>query len=580
MYRSAKELPYELREHCVIYFEEELYSQGLSLLKSLVTAGNSTSDPSSTPAFRPPPQHLALAATLVVHPTLTTRAASRDRIIASNEALSLLRATLQVFGPTNANFRAAFAFVGPGGGRRGPSHRRGGGGDEDSPESEDNVDAINTELAKHGSLWSLGEDFWHVVGWALNCSVAHPHRWARWKLWLDVMLDILEQDWLDREDLAAEKASKDAGAESSREIEEIFTTSLIVKYLPTELGRYGGNRRVVRAIFADGSAKSMNEFKEVFRNETKEIKKDADTKRNRASRVNVDEEHYGDYFDDDVDDDIDDVGYADDASRPPTGLDSSEAEVEKAAPRKPDDASTCFGDLESILLRQRLLALLSSLASTLPTHFTTLESLYSTYVEHLRPLDLPTFSLFTSPTMLPYISSAARSSMTQLLLRSLISSTAPFPRQPPATPSSTSTGPQQAQQDDLSQETLEQCFLPYSANTSSVMDNAKVSLLVEALLRLLDLHVGVTPTPALRDAVERGIRAREARAKPSGRRREDVKRAEDLAGVYLKASAARLRAFVELLCSVAARDGDRDKERGAEVGHDDNEVMDNDGSDD
>ena len=184
---------------------------------------------------------------------------------------------------------------------------------------------------------------------------------------------------------------------------------------------------------------------------------------------------------------------------------------------------------------------LSALTDRLPDHFTTLESLYSLYTEHLRPLPLATFAAFLSPSTLPHMVLSARTSLTQLLLRSLISSSAPAP--PPG------MRDEDGKADDITLDLLETCYLPYTANTVSAADNAKVSLLVEALLRLLAQHVGLVTTPTLKTAVEDGIAAREnkAAAKAGVRRSDCVRRGEDLDWLYLRASAMRLRGLVEVM---------------------------------
>jgi hypothetical protein len=87
---------------------------------------------------------------------------------------------------------------------------------------------------------------------------------------------------------------------------------------------------------------------------------------------------------------------------------------------------------------------------------------------------------------------------------------------------------------------LERCFLPFSANTSSVEDNAKVSLLVETLFRLLATHGGIECTAELVAAVDKGIKAREKKC--TGTRRKKSGSSKDDEGMYwLNASAERMR---------------------------------------
>ncbi|KAI9699761.1 MAG: hypothetical protein M1836_002796 [Candelina mexicana] len=527
-YRPAKQLPYQLREHCLIYFEEGLYSQGLTLLLNILSAGTSTKTPSgdSVPAFAPPHQHLSLAATLAIHPSLTTRASSIERVRASNTALRLLRLSNKLLGPLNANFATAFTFANPSGLRRSTGQRR-RVTDADSPSSNEDLDTVNIALAKAGSLWTRAEDFWHVVGWAFNCSVLWPKRWARWKLWLEFMLDVLRDDWEERVRMVEERTDWIDGVDFLEE-------SMIIKYLSSDFSRYGGNRRVIRAVFADGSPKSLNEFKEIFKKETSERIINNGIKK-LAVKVNVDEEVYGDYVEPDEDSDDEEAQ----SLEPPFSSQTSD-DVLPTQPQNGNavhqssitpNGATPLGGMDSLQLRQRFLALLSLTSASLPRSFTPLQSLYDLYVEHIRPLPLPTFSLLLSPST-PYLLPSALSSLSQLLLRSLLASNAPLP--------------DTDDEDELTQEVLEKCYLPYAANTKRAEDNAKVSLLVEGLLRLSMKHGILIGTAGLREAVDEGIRAREGKVRDDGRRsRGGEKGGEEMS--WLKASAGRMRALVGMI---------------------------------
>ncbi|KAL8823971.1 MAG: hypothetical protein Q9191_005400 [Dirinaria sp. TL-2023a] len=167
-YRAVKQLPFALREHCCIYFEEGLHTQALNLLISLVSSGAG----SLTPALLPPPQHLAFAATLAVHPTLTSRAKSLDRLQASNLALRYLRLVLKLTGPINAKFKDAFTLsgIGTSSRRSGASRRR--TTDENDPLKDD--PDINSELATTGSLWWQAEDLWQVRPLPASLEMVEP----------------------------------------------------------------------------------------------------------------------------------------------------------------------------------------------------------------------------------------------------------------------------------------------------------------------------------------------------------------------------------------------------------------------
>jgi hypothetical protein len=477
----------------------------INFLISLLTAGNTLNSP--TPAFLPPAQHLALAATLVVHPNLTTRAKSQDHSEAANLALRYLRLVVQLVGPVNGDLQDAFAFWGVGtSSRRGGSGRRRTG--EDVSPTNDTLNSINSELATTGALWSRVEDFWQVVGWAFNCSILHKNRWERWSLWLEYMIEVLEKDW----DIRGEEignSDKDKDDDHNPRAQ-----SMIVMYLSSEGATTNREKKILRAVFADASPRTLAEFPEVWRNETKELKKDGAVKK-REARIDIEEDNYGDYVEEDEDSDLED-----NLNSPPTPsfltLVNSTSTTNVANP---------LGGMDAIILRLRLLSLLSTVSAILPHMFTHLVTLYDIYLEHIRPLPLPTFFLIMSPSSLSLFTPAAASSLTQFILRSIIASSAPLPPK-----------------DDLEQDILERSYLPYAANTGSIADNAKVSICVETLLRLLDKHIGLVWSEGLQSAMEAGIEAREIKAKKGTKKKQDV----EVNRMWLRASAERIRGVVEM----------------------------------
>ncbi|CAF9928385.1 hypothetical protein IMSHALPRED_007455 [Imshaugia aleurites] len=438
--------------------------------------------------------------TLAVHPTTTTRAQTPDQIQAANLALRYLRLLLKQAGPVHGNLSEPFSFNSLGlSSRRGGSGRRRTTG-EGLILSSNDTEVINNKFANESSLWARAEDFWQVVGWCFNCSILHKRRWDRWNAWLTYMLEVLEADW---------DAREHDGGDESRE------RSLIVKYINSGVTTAGRQRRILRAIFADGRTKSVAEFGEVWENETKALKKDMDIKK-AEKKIDIETDNYGDYMEDEDDEDLEDS--ADDSSSQPEQISQSQ----DSTPNVADD----LGGMASINLRLRLLSLLSKVSAVLPDDFTDLNSLYDNFLEHIRSLPIPAFFLIMSPTTLRVFTPAAASSLTQYILRSLIAASAPLPLN-----------------DNLSQDILERSYIPYAANTISIVDNTKVSLCVETLLRLLDFHIGLAWTPGLQEAAEVGIRARTAKAK-----RKQTKRGTDgdgaCDGTWLAASAERIRGVV------------------------------------
>ncbi|MCJ1471505.1 hypothetical protein MMC13_000145 [Lambiella insularis] len=500
-YRPSKGLPYELCEHCLIYFEEGLYIQALNLLLSLTVAGGSTS--SIKPAFVPSAQHLAFISTLAIHPSFTTRARAPEKLQAADLALKYLRLIIKTVGSLNCNVNNAFTYLGAGiASRRGGSSRRTTGVNV-SLEKED-FESIDSEFANVDSVWARAEDFWHAVGWAFNCSVAYIKRWERWQMWLDFMIAVLEDDWYTRDD----SQRKD---------------SLIIKYINAEGEVSVGEKRIVRAIFADGSSRSLSEFREIWKNETKERKVEDPSKEQRKATVklNIEEGEYGDYFEssnEEEDDDIDSLTEI--TSNTPYPLAQALPIV---------DGSHLLGGPQALHLRLRLLGLLASVAIEFPDKFVPFSTLYDIYLTHIRPLPLPTFALVIAPPSLEPFSLPAACFLTQYIATSVISSSAPLPKE-----------------EDLTQEILETSFLPWAANTTSISDNAKLGACVETLVRLYDGFAGLRWNEKLQRCVEDGIKAREGKATRERKRKGEAGAGTDGDRAWLEASGQRIRGVLSM----------------------------------
>ncbi|PYI18331.1 hypothetical protein BO99DRAFT_403531 [Aspergillus violaceofuscus CBS 115571] len=314
LYRPAKPLPFELVQHSGIFLEEKLYTQALNFLLEILTAGTIA----YTPAYVPPPQHLAVAATFLVHPSTTTRAKTAEEEEAPNASLRLLRLTNALVGPKAAKFGLAFSFKHFETSRHG-RRRRGADDALTSPDAtEDIMTPINLDLGESQSIWSRAEDFWHAVGWAFQCSVLHHERWEHWRIWLEFMCEVLESDWNERhrqwietkdastdaEDVNTTKRRSKITTKKTDAADQILKDSLIVRYIEGASATYGRNRRIVKSIFADGRATTSNEFREVFENELKhgKHKRSSHNSKKRGMRVNIDAEEYGDYLTDDEED--------------------------------------------------------------------------------------------------------------------------------------------------------------------------------------------------------------------------------------------------------------------------------------
>lgn len=347
----------------------------------------------------------------------------------------------------------------------------------------------------------------------------------------------MEMDWTQREKMAA-------GTDKS---EDLLKDSLIWKFIDTDTAGYGRNRRILRAIFADGSATALTEFREVFKNELKEQQQgEEDTKTSNSRKrteVNIDEDEYGDYlFQDEDDSDIPDKSTRTRPKRARRGTraagltlveEEAAKEEEQKAKKLADEAHAkgdvaAYGGFHSLELRQRLLSLLSKVSIAMPKTFMPTDALYHLFVENIRHLPLAIFQTFVSPQTLPWMTADAQSTLCETLILRMRESAAP-----------TSTDVY------LHQQKLQEYYLPYSANTASAVDNAKYSILLEALIILLARNNALRNTPILRESVMTGNERRIAKAEAEIRRNKASRKMEGDEWSWLVESADRLLYLVE-----------------------------------
>ena len=553
-YRVSKQLPYGLSQNVQYYLEEGLFSQAFSSLLSITSNSVSCTD-QSAPVLIPPPSYLAVAATLSIHPRTTTRTNDREKWNQAHSALRLLKSVNSLVGPINAQFHSGFAF------RKfdSRSSRRSGhrvDGSDGSDEGYDNPSGdndIKTTYARSQSLWTRAEDFWHLVGWAFNCASLpgiHASRWKYYRLLLDFLLDVLEEDWRIRT----------TGDNPSPE------ESLLWEYIELSTHGHARERRILRAIFADGNERPMREFRPVFTNELQQPRLENETARKLENRdhVNIEQEEYGDYLGQDDDDVLDsDDNDADAMSmgsgRPPkrrktrTRTPSSKAVTPRSSTGSLRSAYTSsgegessstsaptLGDQTSINLRLRLLRLLTwvsaheTLMSTSPTTFPDLEVLLVFFVEFIRPLSIPIFAQIVLPSPSNPFDSTTLANLCEATLQSMLEHSAPSRRSRVL----------------LSQEKLAEEYLPFAASKNGLEANARVSILLESLTRIMASSGILKKNNLLMDAMAEGVDRRwEKAGKKSKKRQGD----EAVAWDWLQESGKRIIHVVDTL-----KDGQRD----------------------
>lgn len=531
-YRAAKPLSVPLLDHCTTDLEEGLLSQGITLLSNALTSGTGSSAEAQIPLV----EHLSFIATLIAHPQLTTRTTSTDKHAAADDALRYLRQVNGLVGPRNASLDKAFRFTEEVVSRSNRVKVR--VSDPTALDDDVGVGRIRSAYADESSLWTKASDFWSIVGWTFNCSVAYPHRWERWKLLLDLILDVLEDD---SEQLSpqAREVYKTGGTAAVR---DFLKDSLFTQYLlPVGQGR-NNKRRVMRAIFAAGTHKSLAEFGEIWKHETKPPKPDQHERLNKKRKLDLENDEFGDYLDES---DQESPAGPTPRSRSATSLpnlqrsgaasetDDEDGE-EPSGAKNPNGSFTApgleaFGGIEAIRLRQRFLALLTYYCAMNPEQFLDTEDLFDLFTEFLRPLPLPVFQQFVSP-MKPYLGANSQASLNQMLLRPLLAATAPI-----------------YNENALTQSDFEAHYAPYAANSIGVVDNAKVSLLLESLLRLLWNGGALKRTAKLQSLIGQGIAIRKEKASWDGRKKVGSKlKVDEEAAVVLEYSAERMLMVLEM----------------------------------
>ncbi|RDW66242.1 hypothetical protein BP6252_09877 [Coleophoma cylindrospora] len=477
---------------------------GIALLNSVLTAGLSNSQAQTSPACIPTPMQIEFIITLLVHPFYTSNRLPEDSPEISSGSLTFLKALLSIVGPGNANFGAALNFSPSA--LKNTRRSRFNASEDVNSDIDEERESMNNVLASRESIRNRAVDFWHAVGWAFNCSIRYPERWTYWKTWLEFMLDVLESDWAERERHDHEAHALMNDLQGEYEFSHLGQ-SLLVSYFAEARRRSAGTRRIIKSTFANGDYEALKAFPAVFENEERSNHKRKFAEDRGHCRLNIQ---------DDEDDIVASQGPAEEVG------DMDEEEVARAS---------TLGGMEAVHLRQRFLGILSRASMTLPEILGDGLEVYRIYVDCITTLPLPGLSLFITPSMDFRVLPEVFCSLDQMLLVRLMPSGVRRPKQTT---------------DSISQDTLEEYYLPHCAHTTSIVDNAKFSILIESLLRLfLVADCALEYTPSLVEAVETGIKAREKKAAAKIDRRKKVntmrREAEEVERMWLETSGQRLR---------------------------------------
>ncbi|KAK0732806.1 hypothetical protein B0T21DRAFT_452345 [Apiosordaria backusii] len=538
-YRDAAQLPYEVKNQIQIHLEERLYPAALSMLHDLLSNCASFSPPSKDQSsqppqkvFVPPPHQLAFLSSIAIHPRFTSAPFEEDKtsppIRDGAAALSYLRGLLSIAGPINANFRQAFEFKAASSSSSvyGTRSKRGdafvdwstsdmSGADSDASSS----DIMGGTFAKTGILWNRAADFWSVLGWAFWCAAFVPGRWKYWRPWLEFVVTVLEQDWDDR--LAMDE--KGTG-DSNDEPYPMLRNSLLAAYLEdVSRSRKHVLKEVMRALTFALEAGEKEAYGEVFVNER--VVGPRHTKRKRAdTALDLENGCFGDYEDEDLD--VEEGGTK--------AMDNEAASPPSAVFRLTD------GVADTIPLRLRIFRLLSAAAHYLPDVSFPTSELYQSFSDKVRTSPLPVFRLFLEAhNDLPGF---VKVSLYRNIVDDLLPNNLPDPED--VDPESNSRG-------GISEVMMQKCFLPFPAGRITAEDNAKLSLVLENMLWYLYSATDISKAAGLRQAIETGIKAREAKIKGRGRAAAAASKgssaADRMAREMLARSSNNLRVFARIL---------------------------------
>lgn len=525
--RRAQQLPEELIQHIQAYYEEDLNAQGFDFLHSITSNSVSALDPLAKAVY-PPASHVALAATIAVHPNTTTRTVDPAKLAQSAAAIRLLRLLLRV-GAVYPPFQSAFRF-----------RKYQGNFFHLTPKTQrDEINHFETryQYTEANSLFQRADDFWHLIGWAFNCACLpdmYAERWKHYESFLEFMISTIEQDY------------------EYHQNEEQLESSLFWSYIELANGGAGRARRILRAIFANGSTRDLNEFREIFNKELKPPTKKQDD--HIKKEVDLDHDIFGDYANPSSSNPS-----SDDDQRPskrarvrssrrtPSARTSNESlnsvYEDNTTTTTTGTNSTYLGSPTTLRMRTRLLRLLAEIAQqpSLIAHsasaFIPEDELYTLFVEFIKPLPLPIFQQFILPDTHPgtAFDAATHYRLCEAILERTLESRAP----------------RNTDGSSLTPARLIEAYLQFTASGATVEAQAKVSLLIEALTRRLCSEGQLTrESPemgVLNWAVEAGVREREDKARESMQIRKKGRKQVDEEEMWraLRESGERIRVAVK-----------------------------------
>jgi hypothetical protein len=345
---------------------------------------------------------------------------------------------LSTLGPVDTPFSEAFKFQVKKVERR-KSRKPATSDLEDAEPFED----LTSPFIHEKSLFAQTEDFWHLVGWTFNCYHQSPKRWSRWRLLLNFWLELAEKD--------LEWRTTDFGKTNVKDGPKFPADGVTAAIFQSAFER-NDQRKIMRAIFADGSQTTLNEFGEVYQNETKEKKKRTEEDTISRPKINIDDDQWGDW--DQHEEDID--------------MDDAPNDEESNADMDPTMR------MDRINLRARILSLILKATILHGCPFKSAPAVLDYLTEYIKPLELNDFmDLFSAIKAPPHIYTALLLNTIEVYL-------------PGGLPKTNLLY--------VGDEYIVANFLHEHARTANAVDNAKLSIVVDRISAYMALLKGMITT--------------------------------------------------------------------------------------
>ncbi|KAF3212795.1 hypothetical protein TWF679_005681 [Orbilia oligospora] len=572
---KATPFPKAVLEKLIYSLEEGMDSKALDFLAHVSYTGISTPlkpYEDKKEILIPPADVFSVITNISLHPKYTTRQTGNLETDVAIKASKYLRTLTRIAGATNCDLQTAWQFkrskVTSSGRLEDPINRRtrnrnvvktgavGRKGRQKVGQQDIDVTPFaNLDIANEESVFKRCDDIWSVVGWALVCSCIYKKRWDVWRDFLELLIELLTNDFQER---------IDAAEEDPRAVDLQGSLITAVGFLP-DLGGGAGYKRIARAIFANGSEKSRNEWVPVFPKETKKPPKKEESKwasksildsskprggsnENVLSNLGanmVDEYHK---FRNNVNDNSE--AYKQFRDKLATndflsGEDDSEEEEPGTGPVKKDDKSkletqeealATWGGVEAIIIRLKFMSLLTyTFAHDIPT----LSCFYAEFTDTLRLLPIPQLLPFISTSYYPC---RTNPSFRGTLLTTILQNSMIFqPR-----------GGWSENTDSISDDTLLHHYFPHAARGNDIESQVRMGNVLEALARLFHVTCkssggcGLMWSVEMEEAVEEGIRARREKATTAFRKKRKPTEADKELMKMLGMAEGRLRMLVRI----------------------------------